>query len=368
MLARDLRPGGIDREMRLRILDDLRRARRTRDIGRLLQQRLAEAGCPSPPIHIDPKGSEVLPFDVVVRLKGGRVTLLPAARAVKAYFDEAPHRVLPYLHYLVASGVEAAEFVVDTSDGDQPSLAKLRFSSPHPGDILVPDCIFHASRGYATERQAAEADAVDWNYRRDTIVWRGTCTGGGRVPWAGAALDNAGFNQRVRLCLALRDAPGTDVRISGTDQGTWPMSYFDRLGISGLRRPEREWLGDKYAIDIDGWSNAWSNLLIRMLYGCCVLKVESAFGFRQWYYDRLRPWQHYVPVKADLSDLAERIDWARSNAMRCGEIAAEGQMLAQSLDWAGETARAADTIRANAPRLTTEHADLHNFLAATSSG
>ena len=27
----------------------------------------------------------------------------------------------------------------------------------------------------------------------------------------------------------------------------------------------------------------------------------------------LQPWVHYIPVKADLSDLVERIHWARDN-------------------------------------------------------
>lgn len=37
-----------------------------------------------------------------------------------------------------------------------------------------------------------------------------------------------------------------------------------------------------------------------------IFKVESAYGFQQWYYERLQPWVHYVPVAADLSDLRER--------------------------------------------------------------
>ncbi len=61
-----------------------------------------------------------------------------------------------------------------------------------------------------------------------------------------------------------------------------------------------------------------------------VLKVASPSGFRQWYYSELQPWTHYVPVKADLSDLHEQIDWCRTNAEECRRIAAMGQAFATS--------------------------------------
>ncbi len=105
--------------------------------------------------------------------------------------------------------------------------------------------------------------------------------------------------------------------------------------------------GDKFAIDIDGWTNAWSNLLIRMHFGCCVLKVASADGYRQWWYDRLRPWEHFVPVRADMADLAEKVDWVRSNDVEAKAIASRGQQLARSMTLASETAIAAQIIEQN---------------------
>ena len=33
----------------------------------------------------------------------------------------------------------------------------------------------------------------------------------------------------------------------------------------------------------------------------------------QWWYDRLIPWKHYIPVRSDLSDVKERFDWAEAN-------------------------------------------------------
>ena len=36
------------------------------------------------------------------------------------------------------------------------------------------------------------------------------------------------------------------------------------------------------------------------------MKVESSHGFEMHYYERLKPFEHYIPVKADLSDLHEQ--------------------------------------------------------------
>ena len=55
-----------------------------------------------------------------------------------------------------------------------------------------------------------------------------------------------------------------------------------------------------WQIDIDGNVNSWG-LLWKLLSGSCVLRVQSPR--RQWFHHRLQPWEHLVPVQADLSDL-----------------------------------------------------------------
>ena len=124
-----------------------------------------------------------------------------------------------------------------------------------------------------------------------------------------------------------------------------PLAEADLIGDFV---PTNDWGHMKYAIDIDGWTNAWSNLMQRLKLGCCVLKVQSPFGYRQWYYDSLIPWQHYVPVSADLTDLAERVDWVRSNREKARAIAAEGQELAMKMTFDSETAVAIDAINRHA--------------------
>jgi hypothetical protein len=41
----------------------------------------------------------------------------------------------------------------------------------------------------------------------------------------------------------------------------------------------------------------------------------------QWFYRALKPYVHYVPVKDDLSDLLEQIQWSKDHDNLCQEIA-----------------------------------------------
>ena len=45
--------------------------------------------------------------------------------------------------------------------------------------------------------------------------------------------------------------------------------------------------------------------------GCPVLMVASQW--EQWYTSLLKPWEHFIPVAADLSNLEERLDWCRAH-------------------------------------------------------
>lgn len=42
-----------------------------------------------------------------------------------------------------------------------------------------------------------------------------------------------------------------------------------------------------------------------------VLKHDSIYY--EHFYKQLQPWVHYIPFKADLSDLVEKIQWARDH-------------------------------------------------------
>lgn len=74
----------------------------------------------------------------------------------------------------------------------------------------------------------------------------------------------------------------------------------------------------KYILHIDGFVSAW-RLALEMLSMSTILKVYS--DWEEHYYCGLIPWVHYVPVKADLSNLIQIIEWCRDNDDACFNIA-----------------------------------------------
>ncbi|BFZ13095.1 hypothetical protein BsWGS_16134 [Bradybaena similaris] len=82
----------------------------------------------------------------------------------------------------------------------------------------------------------------------------------------------------------------------------------------------------KYQLNIDGTVAAYR--LPYLLAGdAAVFKQESEYY--EHFYSRLKPDVHYVPIKQDLSDLLEKIQWAMSNDDKVKVIAKNGQEFAR---------------------------------------
>ena len=122
-----------------------------------------------------------------------------------------------------------------------------------------------------------------------------------------------------------------EIRASGLMADYVPITEFSKFSIS---------------IDIDGNTSSWPGLFQKLLTGCPVLKVASQRGFRQWYYQRLKPWINFVPIAADMSDLTDKIAWLRDHDDAARAIGAQGQALVFSMDYKGELMRAGRTIAA----------------------
>ncbi|MDO6413675.1 glycosyl transferase family 90 [Sphingomonas sp. BIUV-7] len=190
---------------------------------------------------------------------------------------------------------------------------------------LMPDVYYINHRGYAQLRWEAQQYAPVWADRRAMIAWRGSVTGGGNF-------QSPSDIPRVKMALACRDLSAADVRLSGahpTMASVYSPGEINAFLAAEQLMGEMWHMADfskyRYSIDIDGHANAWS-FLEKMILGCCVLKVASPY--EQWFYDRVRPWEHYVPIKADLSDIEEKIEWCLANEARCEWIARNGQALA----------------------------------------
>jgi len=82
----------------------------------------------------------------------------------------------------------------------------------------------------------------------------------------------------------------------------------------------------KYIIHVDGHVSAF-RLSTMLTLNCVSLIVQSPW--KMWYSDLLVPYEHYVPIKSDLSDLFEQIQWCKDNDDACEWIARNAQQFAE---------------------------------------
>jgi hypothetical protein len=164
-----------------------------------------------------------------------------------------------------------------------------------------------------------------------TAFFRGTATGGGTT------IDD---NQRLKVAHLSHiwkndeekggDEPFLDAAIVGwnmRDKKTAdkPMTFLRQtdFGFTAGRQhftPIYEQSKYKYLVYVDGHCAACRYGFMMRL-GSVILKVAPRqVADRMWYFPLLKPYVDHVPVKADLSDLEEKIRWCRENDEKCKQI------------------------------------------------
>lgn len=165
------------------------------------------------------------------------------------------------------------------------------------------------------------ASDVYWEHKDRVAVWRGSMTGAGI---------DAQTNQRAYLC-SLR-SPLLDCKLTGANR-RWKVCPISRaISRASMRTDasrkhfmtmEEQQSTFRYGICIDGHGAA--DRTGELLNGRqCILKVESnpnTLGHRMWLDDLFFAWEHFVPVKSDLSDLLRQIAWLNKEDSRAEKIA-----------------------------------------------
>jgi len=232
--------------------------------------------------------------------------------------------------------------------GDYGTGQGLTFCDFRADARLVPDPQFLASDGYRERKAAFAADPVPWDAREPRALWRGQTSGWHDM--RGKPVSSWRDLPRVQLCRLATSPEGRavlDAGITGFAQVGDPQA--ERAMVAeGLAAPRLDWRrfsSWRYQIDIDGNSNAWEGLFVKLCTGSPVLKVASPLGFRQWYYDGLIPWRTFVPVAADPSDLVDKVTWLRAHDTEARAIGQAARALADSMSLGRETRRARPVIR-----------------------
>ena len=289
------------------------------------------------------------------RLEGGGQTIrweLDADRSCRFIFDIAVIerdrawdelvqfvRTLSLFHDY-ATYAYAEQGSVRVNLGDAGAVPGLAFCDFRPGYFLVPDSVFLNTNGYEALRNEIDANLLPWGQRVAKAFWRGATTGQRRGDWRGLP--------RVQLCLMAK-AAGDLIDAGLTGIVGMPPEMVAEAMSADISRPfvkPVDFMKFKYQLDVDGNTNAWAALFQKLYTGSPVLKVASPLGFRQWFYDDLKPWWNYVPVAADMSDLIDKIKWLQAHDLEARRIGERGRTLAMAMTHRSELTKARRVVSA----------------------
>ena len=121
--------------------------------------------------------------------------------------------------------------------------------------------------------------------------------------------------QLVNISVLHGKECGLDARITAWNNHentlrTAGMTAEELENFKGDRMGEEEQAKFKYIVNVQ--NNGFADRLWRIL-ALKVVVLQEMHAFREFFYDMLIPWVHYVPIKTDLSDLCEKIQWAKDN-------------------------------------------------------
>ena len=140
----------------------------------------------------------------------------------------------------------------------------------------------------ATRKLDSKAAQIPWNMRRKQLFWRGSNKG----KMSEYQFFDWKFSEmpRQRAIRLLRKRKDSDVKF-----GFVPWSEFAR---------------HRYILSLAG--NTYSSLFKHALRsGFCIMRQEERMY--EWFEPFLEEWKHYIPVRWDLSDLLEKLEWAKAN-------------------------------------------------------
>lgn len=184
------------------------------------------------------------------------------------------------------------------------------------------------NRKYLAKIQSAQWNTPDFSDKIPQLFWRGGDSGMQfpswdkltKEMWMNDFQSNTMAEQRnetnwflwprVRLCLLSTLVPSlVDAKITNSHFPSLNEIYLNAK-ITAHRIPIEDQLQHKYAIHIDG--SGASDRLYWMLKSKSLVFIQET-PIKIWVHRGLIPYQHYIPVKEDLSDLIDQILWAEGH-------------------------------------------------------
>ncbi|MCC1481195.1 glycosyl transferase family 90 [Roseibaca sp. Y0-43] len=188
-------------------------------------------------------------------------------------------------------------------------------------------------------------DHIAFEDKQDAVVWRGALSGKTRPTGGGgkncmvliSTLEAAKsaeeappiiaelrLNPRFGVVFDRTGQPGFDLGLTCDERLTAILTRHGLGHIAAPWKPMSYQRQFRYILSIRG-NDTGSNFIPALDSNSVVLREED--GWELFYSAAIRPWEHYIPLAPLLTDLDEKLDWARANPAECKAIAARAKAL-----------------------------------------
>jgi hypothetical protein len=182
--------------------------------------------------------------------------------------------------------------------------------------ILIPDVLTFDLWEKTAQKINDFYEYFPWHFKREIAFWRGSSSDKG-YNW-----HNYETKPRFILSRLSQEYPNNIDAGFTSIYNIYGEGLREQIINLGLEKPcvsQESHLEYKYLPVLDGFMCTYPGYLWRLLGGSLCLKQDSEEV--QYFYSALKPYIHYIPIKNDMSDLIEKIIWARENDEECKTIA-----------------------------------------------
>ena len=176
-----------------------------------------------------------------------------------------------------------------------------------------------------------DKNLLPWSERENKLFWRGAATD----VWIAGSYSVDNWSKHVRggaVALSMQfpdyiDAAFTLFHSFLTKEGAVGVEKLKKLVPMVERTSLSEHLKYKNQFQAMGIIGNFPRDVWQL--------YSESVSFRHPYIDEvywshlLKPWEHYIPIEVSLSDLIEKIDWARAHDAECYEMAKRARLFAE---------------------------------------
>lgn len=196
---------------------------------------------------------------------------------------------------------------------------------PTSDDWIREAGVFFFDWGKGCLKYEKPKNQIEWDMKIPKLIFRGSATGCGTIKETNIRLLATHIGTQYPDLL---DIGITDLKARPKKYKNKPIEVIDKYSnkVSNMIT-EEEKFQYKYILNLDGYVSAF-RLGNEIGSGCLVFKHESEY--KTWIDYFLKDGVHYIKVKKDLSNLVDKVLWARENDDKCREIVKNATQLFNS--------------------------------------